>query len=311
MRVAAVDIGTNTVRLLVADAATRGGGVQLQGIERYEVITKLGEGLDASGRLGDEPMDRAVRGLSYYADLIGSRDVVAIGGVATAATRSAANGADFIARIAEVLGFIPRVIDGVEEARLTFLGATAGLPDNEAYGVIDVGGGSTEFVVGRSLPDYAVSIDIGSVRLTERMLSLGLTEPAAIRDYVDRLFARVVSPVEPTILLGSGGTFVTLAAVAAGVTTSEIGDTVTLRFEELAATVDRLLGMSAAAIAELPAVPAARAGVLPAGAICAERAVAHIGADVVRVSVRDILDGLAMELAAQQWSGTEAPDHSR
>ena len=311
MKTAAVDIGTNTVRLLLAEAVTRDDHVQLFDIERYEVITKLGEGLDASGRLGDEPMDRALRGLSSYADRIGAGHAVAVGGVATAATRSAANGADFIAQAADVLGFRPRVIDGVEEARLTFLGATAGLPRNEAYSVIDVGGGSTEFVVGRNLPDYAVSIDIGSVRLTERIESLGLTEPALVRDYVDQLFARVVLPMEPTVLLGSGGTFVTLAAVAAGVTTGEIGDTVILPFDELVATVDRLSSMTQTDIAELPAVPAARAGVLPAGAICAERAVAHVGADIVRVSVRDILDGLALELATQQWPGTEAPGHAR
>lgn len=310
MKVAAVDIGTNTVRLLLAEAVTGDGHVRLHDIERFEVITKLGEGLDASGRLGDEPMDRALRGLSSYADRIGAADAIAVGGVATAATRSAANGAEFIAGVAAVLGFLPRVIDGVEEARLTYLGATAGLPLDEAYGVIDVGGGSTEFVVGRNLPDYAVSIDIGSVRLTERIRSLSLTEPALVRDYVDQLFAGVVTPIEPTVLLGSGGTFVTLAAVAAGVTTGEIGDTVTMRFDELVATVDRLLSMSEADIAKLPAVPAARAGVLPAGAICAERAVAHVGADTVRVSVQDILDGLAMELATQQWPGTTVPGHS-
>ena len=305
MRVAAVDIGTNTVRLLLAEAIGTNAGATLANVQRYEVITKLGEGLDASGRLSEEPMARALAGLSHYAALIAEFGAVRIGGVATAATRSAENGAEFTALIEQSLGFRPRVIDGVEEARLTFLGATAELHTNDVYCVIDVGGGSTEFVLGRELPEYAVSIDIGSVRLTERMADMGFVESAAIRSHVDELFDEVVAPIAPTVVLGSGGTFVTLAAVALGVPSSEIeaDGSLVLTFEDVVSTVDRILVMSIDQIAGLPGVAPGRAGVLQAGAICAERALAHIGSTDVRISVRDILDGLALELAAERWPG--------
>ncbi len=305
MRVAAVDLGTNTVRLLLAEAVSLDSVIRLEGIQRHEVITKLGEGLDASGELATEPMQRALTGLERYAGLIAEFGAVAAGGVATAATRSASNGAQFADRVAAALGFQPRIIDGVEEARLTFLGATASLDGGDIYCVIDVGGGSTEFVIGSDLPEYAVSIDIGSVRLTDRIETLGLREPALVRSHVDELFGDVVAPVSPSLVLGSGGTFVTLGAVARDMTVADVEKSVPLclSFDELEGTVDRLLSMTVAEIAELRSVPAARAEVLQAGVVCAERAVAHIGADEVTVSVSDILDGLAMELAAKQVAG--------
>jgi exopolyphosphatase/guanosine-5'-triphosphate,3'-diphosphate pyrophosphatase len=299
MRVAAVDVGTNTVRLLLATAQRAGGRVVLDPVERYEVITRLGEGLDATGRLGEQPMERALAGLRRYADIIGGADVAATGGVATAATRSAANGHLFVERMAAILGFLPRVIDGVEEARLAFTGATAHLASGHVYCVIDVGGGSTEFVIGAEYPEYAASIDIGSVRLTERMVALGLGDRTQARRHVDELFDDVVAPVAPDVVLGSGGTFVTLAAVAKQVTTDSIerAGVVVLSFEDVERTVDLLLDLAVDEIASLPSVPAPRAAVLQAGVICAERALAHIGADAVQISVSDILDGVAMELA--------------
>ena len=174
------------------------------------------------------------------------------------------------------------------------------LSDAESFCVIDVGGGSTEFVVGDLLPDYALSVDVGSVRLTERIASLQLARPAAIRDYVDDLFRGVVLPYQPAMVLGSGGTFVTLGAVHRelhhGAEASAGAGR--LSFEDLGAVTDQLLGMTVAEIAELDSVSAGRAGVLQAGAICAERAVHHIGSNAVRVSVSDILDGLALELVS-------------
>jgi exopolyphosphatase/guanosine-5'-triphosphate,3'-diphosphate pyrophosphatase len=293
MKVAAVDIGTNTVRLLLADVVPDREGHRLAATERHEVITKLGEGLDASGTLGDVPMGRALAGLGYFAELIRGADVQACAGVATAATRSASNGPEFAERVATVLGFAPRVIDGVEEARLTFNGATNALPSTGSVCVIDVGGGSTEFVIGEHYPDYAVSIDIGSVRLTERISKLGLSDPDEIRAYVDTLFDGVLPPYAPDRILGSGGTFTTVAAVRDG---SDAVDAV-LSFADMQSTVDRLLTLTPAGIAALPAVSPARAGVLQAGAICAERAVAHLGGVEIAISVSDILDGLALELA--------------
>lgn len=305
MKVAAVDIGTNTVRLLIADVVGEAGHLFVETAERHEVITRLGEGLDATGRLGDIPIGRALAGLSLYADLIDRAGVAHVGGVATEATRSAANGDAFVALAAETLGFLPRVIDGVEEADLTFRGATNAVSSDGSFCVIDVGGGSTEFVMGRGLPEYAISIDIGSVRLTERIAAMHLTEPAAIRDYVDGLLASVTPPHAPETVLGSGGTFVTLGAVAHDLSEEEAESRrdLTISAAELEATVDRLLAMNVAEIADLPAVPAARAGVLKAGAVCAERSLARVGSATVVVSVADILDGLALHLAEESLSG--------
>lgn len=308
MRVGAVDIGTNTVRLLLAEAMPAGGGVVLRNVARHEIITKLGEGLDATGRLGREPMGRALAGLERYATIMNEAGVVAAGGVATSATRSATNGPEFARQVTETLGFAPRVIDGVEEARLTFLGATAHLDLAAVCCVIDVGGGSTEFVTGRRRPEYAVSIDIGSVRLTERVATLGLGTPAEVRAHVDRLFREVAPPSPPAMVLGSGGTFTTLAGVALGMLPSEVesGDDISLSMDEVVAVVDHLLGMSTEEIAALPSVAPGRAEVLQGGVVCAERAVARVGARSVQISVNDILDGVAIELGAGRWHASPA-----
>ncbi len=308
MKVAAVDIGTNTVRLLIAEVAGNAGHLSIATAQRYEVITRLGEGLDATGQLAEIPIGRALAGLGSYADLIDRAGVAHVAGVATEATRSAANGNAFIARAAEVLGFAPRVIDGVEEADLTFRGATNAVTAGGSFCVIDVGGGSTEFVVGRGLPEYAISIDIGSVRLTERMAVMELTEPAAIRSYVDGLLAPVTPPYAADTVLGSGGTYVTLGAVAHDLSQEEAESRpgLTVSAAELETAVDRLLGMSVAEIADLPAVPAARAAVLRAGAVCAERSLARLGSTEFVVSVADILDGLALRLVEE--NPTSLPD---
>ncbi len=244
-------------------------------------------------------------GSRRYARLIERSGAVAVGGVATAATRSAANGADFATRVAATLGFFPRVIDGIEEARLTFLGATSALDGNEVYCVVDVGGGSTEFVTGYGEPEYAQSVDIGSVRLTERIEALGLPGTDQIRRYVDDLFAGVSPPRSPTVVLGSGGTFVTLAAVSRGVVPAEIEtmDDVTMPLDEVIRTVDVIASMTPQQLSDLPGVNPLRAGVLRAGVICAERAVVRVGASSVRVSVSDILDGVAIELGSGSWPG--------
>jgi exopolyphosphatase/guanosine-5'-triphosphate,3'-diphosphate pyrophosphatase len=299
VRVAAVDIGTNTVRLLVAEVVVETDGLRIRFADRHEVITRLGEGLDASGRLGAEPIGRALAGLAQYAGLIEEAGVDRVAGVATAATRSAENGSEFIDQATKVLGFPPRVIDGVEEARLTFIGATNALRQAGSFCVLDVGGGSTEFVIGATLPDYALSIDVGSVRLTERIAAAGTPDATAMREYVDKLFQGVVPPYQPSLILGSGGTFVTLGAVCRELGDGEPGgfEPMSLTFGQLQATTDRLLTMTVGQIAQLEAVAPARAGVLQAGAICAERAVAQMGSSLVQISVSDILDGVALQLA--------------
>jgi exopolyphosphatase/guanosine-5'-triphosphate,3'-diphosphate pyrophosphatase len=298
-RVAAVDIGTNTVRLLIATVAVEGDRSRIVDAQRREVITKLGEGLDATGRLGDGAMKRSLDGLRGYAARIRDARIDLRAAVATAATRSAENGGGFIGMATEVLGFRPRVIDGVEEARLTFTGAVSQVAGDGVVCVIDVGGGSTEFVVGRSQPDYAMSIDIGSVRLTERIGRLGLTSVDAVREYVDSLYAGVHPPYDADVLLGSGGTYVSLGGLYHGLSKAAVESApgLTVSMQQIVQTVDRLWDLTVDEIAQLPAVLPARAPVFTAGAICAERAVAHVGVPAVTISIADILDGIALELA--------------
>lgn len=296
MRVAAVDIGTNTARLLIADV--RGQDDEVVGITRREIITRLGEGLESTGSLAPAAISRALDALTEYAAEIASSGVARAGAVATAATRSARNGFLLVDGAATVLGFRPWVIDGAAEARLSFAGAARRRGLKPPVAVIDVGGGSTEFVVGSAEPSYVHSVDIGSVRLTERIAARDMS-PAAARAHLDELFAAVVPPVTPASIIGAGGTFTTLAGLQAGVPYRELValDGVTIGAGELEAVVARLLDSSVAEISGYPAVAVGRAGVLQAGALCAERAVRRLQGERIVISVADILDGVALELA--------------
>lgn len=296
MRVAAVDIGTNTVRLLIAEVG--GDDRDLVAIARREIITRLGEGLDSTGSLSPAAVDRACDALGEYAAEIANCGVARAGAVATAATRSAANGAEFVDAATTVLGFRPRIIDGAAEARLSFAGAARGRGLEAPVAVIDVGGGSTEFVVGAEEPSYVHSVDIGSVRLTERIASRSMS-PAMARAHLDDLFAAVDPPTPARSVVGAGGTFTSLAGVHAGVPYRDLVglDGMIISATDLDAVVDRLVSSSVAEIATIAAVAAGRAGVLQAGALCAERAVRRLNGERIIISVADILDGVARALA--------------
>jgi exopolyphosphatase / guanosine-5'-triphosphate,3'-diphosphate pyrophosphatase len=159
-RVAVVDVGTNSTRLLVADVGEAG----VIALERRSIVTRLGEGLEATGRLGDEPMERVARALAEYRELMDAHDVTVRTGVLTSATRDAANGEAFRARVREEFGIDADVIAGEEEARLTYAGATLTRDDCEDVLVVDIGGGSTELVA----PGFHTSTQVGVVRHTER-----------------------------------------------------------------------------------------------------------------------------------------------
>jgi exopolyphosphatase / guanosine-5'-triphosphate,3'-diphosphate pyrophosphatase len=167
-RIAVIDLGTNSTRLLVAEVSD--GAVQ--SLERRSTVTRLGEGVDSSGRLSDEAMQRVLDVVEGYAKRADEHDVGARIAVATSATRDAENGPDLEQKIRDEHGFEIEIISGDEEARLTFMGATAARGGDEPTLVIDVGGGSTEFVVGapRSEPGFHVSTNLGSVRQSERHL---------------------------------------------------------------------------------------------------------------------------------------------
>src|SRR5690606_20844029 len=178
-RVAAVDCGTNSVRLLIADIVPGEGGGTLTDVERRMEIVRLGEGVDETGRLSPAALERTFTAMRGYADLIERHGARAGKGpiktrvVATSATRDAENRSDFVNGVVDIFGVVPEVISGDEEAELSFTGATrelAALRPARPYLVVDIGGGSTEFVLGSSSADAAYSTDIGCVRMTERHL---------------------------------------------------------------------------------------------------------------------------------------------
>jgi len=299
VRVAAVDIGTNTVRLLVADV-TAGGDVTW--LHRRAMVTRLGQGVDATGTFSCEAVDRTVAALAELGDEARTRGWRIARAVATSATRDVADRDVFLDRAESVLGFRPEVIDGDEEAALAFAGATMGGGGDPPFLVIDPGGGSTEFVLGDDHPVYAASVDIGSVRLTERSLPrhpAPAGDVAAAGRHVDDLLAAGVRlPHRPQTVIGVAGTFTSLAALHLDLPAYDpdaVHGTV-LDADDLKGLVARLALMSIDEVAVLPAIDPGRAPVLLGGAVVAERSLAHVGAPQITVSERDNLDGIAAGL---------------
>lgn len=300
-RVAAVDIGTNTVRLLVAEARRPGlpGHGPLLNLDRRVEVVRLGQGVDATGRLSEEAIERTIVVLETYGAALRSWRPEVVRVVATSASRDAANREAFLDAAELALGTRPEVISGEREADLAFAGVLAAFEADRDTVVVDLGGGSTEFVFGRASVAYARSVDIGSVRLTERVLGEGPHDGATIeaaRAHVDALLAGVDLPSHPGRTVGVAGTFTSLAALALGldVYDSEQVDGTRLDHVRLTGLVDRLGAMTSEEIAALGPVDARRAGVLTGGAIVAERAVAATGRTEVVVSESDLLDGIAL-----------------
>lgn len=304
MRVAAVDIGTNSVRLLVAEHRPDDlfEASRLEWRDRRVTVTKLGQGVDASRQLHEAAIGRTVAVLAGYGEAIRAWDVDVAAAVATSAARDAANREDFLDRAELALGFRPRVITGDDEAELSFRGATSGLDGPAPYLVIDPGGGSTEFVEGVDGPDYVMSVDIGSVRLTERHLGnrpAGGDQMAAARAEVDRLLIDIDLPQRPGTVVGVGGTFTSLAAMALDLHEYDpaVVDGTVLDAETISGLVARLAIMSFEETANIPSLDPARAGVILGGAVVVERSLRRIGAESAVVSESDILDGLALSIA--------------
>jgi exopolyphosphatase/guanosine-5'-triphosphate,3'-diphosphate pyrophosphatase len=298
VRVGAVDIGTNTVRLLIAELDDG----RLLDLERHTEIVGLGRGVDATGRFDPERIDHALAVLATYAERLRVHGVSRARAVATSATRDAGDGPEFLDRAASVLGLRPELIDGIEEAALSFRGATAALPGERPTLVIDPGGGSTEFVLGTSLPDYSVSLDIGSVRLTERLLPerpATADRVAAAAEEVAEIFAIVRLPTAPARVIGVAGTFTSLAAISLDLDAYDRnavhGSTLTI--EDLERLVDRLAQLTVEETAAIPSLEPKRAPVLLGGAIVAREAVRVSGLDSVTVSEADLLDGIVLALA--------------
>ncbi|MGI5221342.1 exopolyphosphatase [Nocardia sp. CA-290969] len=312
-RVAAVDCGTNSIRLLIADIGADG---TLTDVHREMRIVRLGKGVDATGRLDPDAIERTRVALADYVSLMVEHEVRRVRMVATSATRDASNREDFFAMTRAELGLaVPgaeaEVITGDEEARLSFAGAVGELrPEDGPFVVVDLGGGSTELVVGDADGVRAAfSADIGCVRVTERCLHGNPPEPAqvaAAREFATERLTEAFTqvPVDGAhTWVGVAGTMTTLAAVALDLPEYDSAKTHLARitFPELNAVCDRLIAMNHDERAALGPMHPGRVDVIGGGAVITEVLAAELaeraGIDALVVSEHDILDGIAQSIA--------------
>ncbi|WP_319454743.1 MULTISPECIES: Ppx/GppA phosphatase family protein [unclassified Mycobacterium] len=310
-RVAAIDCGTNSIRLLIADYADG----RLTDVHREMRIVRLGQGVDATGSFAPDALERTRMALIDYAELLRTHGVSSVRMVATSATRDAANRDEFFAMTADVLGAVvpgavAEVITGVEEAALSFHGAIGELDSAAApFVVVDLGGGSTEVVVSEVDVQASYSADIGCVRLTERCLHSDPPTEAEIadaREVVRGALAEALRevPVDGArTWVGVAGTFTTLSALAQRMATydSEAIHLSRVGFDELLPVCAELLAMTRQQRAVLGPMHEGRVDVIGGGAIVVEELARELGSragiDELVVSEHDILDGIALSLA--------------
>lgn len=304
MRVAAIDIGTNSVLLLVAERDT--GGTLVPVLERA-TITRLGEGVDRSRRLAPSAIERTLLCLADYAEELRRLGAERLDVVGTSAMRDASGGEDFTARAEAILGTPPRVISGNEEARLTFAGALGGLGLEGDVTVFDVGGGSTEvvrgrFEAGKGSVSYSRSLDIGSVRLFERFVAHDpptADELMAAEELAREQLDLCPSPSRGEPIVGIAGTVTTLAAVARGVHPYDGARVhgIRLTLAEVRETAHRLASLPLAERRSLPGLEPKRADVIVTGARIVLAVLAWADADELVVSDRGVRWGLVEKLA--------------
>jgi exopolyphosphatase/guanosine-5'-triphosphate,3'-diphosphate pyrophosphatase len=309
VRVAAADTGTNSTRLLVADVGSDGSVAE---VERLLEITRLGEGVDASGTLGEVPMRRVTDALARFAErslALGAERMLA---VATSAARDASNGDDFLARVAAT-GFEPRLLSGEEEAAATFAGVCSFAPGGEPLSldgtlVVDIGGGSTELVLGSAGGvAWSRSLQAGCVRMTERMLDedvVGVDALAACAGAVSELLQVVPDEVVEATrrVVAVAGTATTAAAIQHGSYDPEAVHGARITREQLRAQERRLATMTLAERREVPGLEPARAPVIVAGLVILGAVLDRFGLAEALVSERDNLHGTAL-LAAGSAAG--------
>jgi len=300
-RVAAVDCGTNSIRLLVADVVDS----SLTDVVRRMEIVRLGQGVDRTGRLAPEAIERTRVALAEYVAQLGALGAERVRMVATSASRDAENVDDFRAMVVGTLGVEPEVISGDEEARLSFDGAVRGLAAAPPpYLVVDIGGGSTELVLGSDGVDAARSMDVGCVRLTERYLHDDPPTPAQVAaaeaDIVAAIdVARADVPVgQARTLVGLAGSVTTVTALALGLDGYHPAAIHHARvpYADVAGVTDRLLASTRGQRAALPVMHPGRVDVIGAGALVLRVVMEQVGADSVVASEHDILDGIAWSL---------------
>ena len=311
-RVAAVDCGTNSIRLLVADAAPATG--ELVDLDRRMTIVRLGQGVDRTGRLAPEALERTFAACREYAAIIKEHGAERLRFVATSASRDAENRDEFVRGVLDILGVEPEVISGDQEAAFSFTGATEELAGGDhlpkPYLVVDIGGGSTEFVVGDDRVGAARSVDIGCVRLTERHLVRDgvVSDPpteaqiAAMRADIEAaldLAEQTVPLREARTLVGLAGSVTTVSAIAQELPEydSEAIHHSRVSHERVREITEWLLRSTHAERAAVPSMHPGRVDVIGAGALVLLSIMERIGAQEVVVSEHDILDGIAWSVA--------------
>jgi exopolyphosphatase/guanosine-5'-triphosphate,3'-diphosphate pyrophosphatase len=300
-RAAGIDCGTNTIKLLVADLDPDTG--ELSELVRTARMVRLGQGVDASGTLHPDALERVLTAVDEYAGLLREHDASRLRFCATSAVRDATNRDVLVDGVRERLGVTPEVLSGDEEARLSFAGATRGLGDVPApVLVVDIGGGSTELVLGHGTTvDAAHSLDVGSVRMTERFLA---TDPPSseerealvrsVDDALDTLPGHGVDLSTARTVVAVSGTGLTVAAAVLDLPAldRDLVDRRVVPVSGVHEAADRLAGMTVAQRRDLPYMHPGRADVIGAGALILSQVLARVPADELAVSVSDILDGI-------------------
>jgi len=298
-RVAAIDCGTNSIRLLITDVSD---GVSTELVRDMQIV-RLGQGVDATGRLAPEAIQRTLAATREYAERIAALHADRVRFCATSAARDASNAEDFAAAVESIVGVRPEILTGVEEAKASFVGATRGLGSAGEVLVVDIGGGSTELVVGRAEQvEWSTSLDVGSVRMTERFLS---TDPptsgevaecrANLRDALNKAAARL-TPVET--LVGVAGTITTVAAHALNLQAYDRAAIhgARLTIADTRAACASLVAMSVEDRRGLPFMHPGRADVIGGGALVLDAVLTSVplATNELIVSEHDILDGIAL-----------------
>lgn len=302
--IAALDLGTNSTRLLVGRAAVDG---RLEILDRRSIITRLGQDTDASGRLAPEAVRRTLESVRSYRSIMDEHAVEHVRVAATSAARDAANRDEFFDAVREIVGARPELLSGSDEGALAFRGATAELdPGLGPFLVVDIGGGSTEFIVGvDGAAPGVVSVDVGCVRLTEKLLVHDPPQPEELStaisltdDYLADVVRELPSVAEARTLVGVAGTITTVAAVELGLMSYDRSKIHHFRLtHEAAEDVFRTLAMETREDRiHNPGLEPARADVIVGGCCILVAIFRRFGFDDMIVSEADILDGLALSL---------------
>ena len=300
MRVAAIDCGTNSTRLLVAEAQPEG----FRSIDRRMIITRLGQGVNERRVLAPEALERTLAAVADYAAICGDLSVQRIRVTGTSAVRDAMNRDEFFRGVRMLTGSDPELLSGAEEANATFLGARSDLPGDEAVLVVDIGGGSTEFIYGHLEPEGLVSLDIGCVRMFEKHLHGDpptREELDALRSEVTEQIARARAELDvprDARFVGVAGTVAQLALLKAGapVYDPDITHHAVLTHGDVRMLGRRLASLDYARRKRVTGMDPGRADVIVAGAVILEIAMEAFDAAEILTSEKDILDGLVMQL---------------